>query len=107
MMNRVFNVPWTVLKITLLIVFIMGVAYLITCGVANFWPEHTIKIPDTEYEIFIKNTGQSFYSDHVEDKDNTVKMYGYYELIKDRYHYRGKDLILNRNDWGRIDVYLR
>lgn len=117
MINKLFRLPWTLIKVGLVIGLIMMLAYLGTCVWANFVQPNINSEPSVSahragYKITIEATGQQLYSGHVADYrgsstpgwNTKVILDGYYELRDGKYRRNPSTLVLDEYYFGNIIV---
>jgi len=64
-------------------------------------------IGKAEYEIFIKANRRTLYSDDVKESGSVVTLAGFYDIQGDSYTYNKAELVLDRKDFGVIEVKKR
>lgn len=106
--NKTFSL---LLKIVLLIILILGVSFL---GLSIFGnvigSDDTPKLPDADkarYQFLIKNTGEYIFTDDYSTDGGIYVLHGYYELKDGKYRWHDKDLSLNPEYFGLIQVRKR
>lgn len=110
MMNKLFRLPWTLIKIGLVIGLVIGLAYAGTCVYANrsiVGCDSGASVPAQDkalYRVTITTTGQYLYTNKLTDIDGVVTLDGYYELRDGKYRHNKSTLVLNEKYFGNIIV---
>lgn len=98
-----------IIKIGILLMVIVGVAYVGACVYGNYSPNITnpYKIPDADsakYSVTVKNTGNLLYSNDVKQEGDIIIIKGFWELQGQKFVYRDIQFILDREVFGPVTV---
>ncbi len=101
----------TIIKVIMIIVLIVALAYGGACVYSNFFANNSgIDAPsdsEARYSLLIKNTATVILTDDYEVfgegvGSRTYRLRGYWELIGSEYQYRDSDIVLAENIFGEI-----
>lgn len=103
----------TMILILILVVIVAGLFWVGMSVYFNFFrtPEGALpEMPDIEdatYLVLIKNTGNLLLTDDYEHHGNIYILKGYWELTGQKWQYRGAELVLDEQIFGKIEVERR
>lgn len=106
-----------VIRVMLLIIAVLGFAYLVVSLVGSCVTNQpkTIKLPevkDAAYVAIIQNTGKAYLTPNYEQfgtipGKRTFVLHKFFELTGQSYQLRDRDLILDENIYGQINIKRR
>ncbi len=109
MFNWFFNLVTRFFKLIVMMIIIIGVCYLGACVFVNFIQtdigEYKLpQVDQAQYVISIKNTGNVFFTNTYEIDGTKVILHGYWEMAKDEFKYRDRDITLDKKVFGEIII---
>jgi len=113
MVNRLDKLFSLALKGFLLLILIIGVAYIVTCSYANWWERSDLgfveypEVSEAEWEFTVENTGLVVLSNDWDYEGTTYILHGLYESNGKEWVYREGDHAFDEDNFGKIKVRKR
>ena len=110
MFRTLASLPWQIIKIIIVIVFVVGLVYFGACVYQNFFANRPILAPDLDdaiYQVTIEGTGRVLYSDDVDRDGCTYLLHGYWELKDKTFVWHNQDLKLDETLFGKVNIRVR
>lgn len=83
---------------------LFAILFMVTCAFQNCRKDTGPEPPESKYTVIIEVTGNKYFTNKLTDAGGIVTLYGYYELVKDKYVLKDITLPLDRKLFGDIEV---